>query len=549
MFDGSLPEVVDLSALDDAALVDAAAGWARTENAACARKVAVMAELFTRRTGLAAGQREDWWVDPQAAVGAELGAAQNVSTWMALAQAHRGVVLADRLPKIAALFEAGWISEALVRTIEHRTVLVSDAAAIGQVDALLAEQVLAWGPLSVRKTEHAIDAIVDRVDPAALRRSRKSSSQRDVRFGSPHDEAGYISMWARLYAPDGEVVKARVEAIAGSVCADDPRTLGERRSEALAAISAGIQHLSCQCGNTDCAAAQRDGAPAAPTVIHVIADAATVEAARTQADAAPPSKPEADDTAPPIEPEADEAVPVAGPAEVRPRGGLPPAFCPAPAAQPAADPAALPPELCPARPAFVLGGGVLPAPLLAPLAGRAVVREIRHPGDAPPEPRYVPSRALADFVRCRDLTCRWPGCDKPAHNCDLDHTVPYPIGPTHASNLKCYCRFHHLLKTFYCGVGGWREQQLPDGTLILTSPTEHTYTTRPGSAWLFPTLCRPTGALWTPGGEPRVDPTPDRGLMMPRRNRTRTENLTRRIQTERRLNDQYVTERNKPPPL
>ena len=46
MFDGSLPEVGDL-----AALVDAAAGWARTENAACARKTAVMAELFARRTG------------------------------------------------------------------------------------------------------------------------------------------------------------------------------------------------------------------------------------------------------------------------------------------------------------------------------------------------------------------------------------------------------------------------------------------------------------------------------------------------------------------
>jgi hypothetical protein len=29
-----------------------AAGWARTENAACARKTAVMAEMFARRTGL-----------------------------------------------------------------------------------------------------------------------------------------------------------------------------------------------------------------------------------------------------------------------------------------------------------------------------------------------------------------------------------------------------------------------------------------------------------------------------------------------------------------
>ena len=55
----------------------------------------------------------------------------------------------------------------------------------------------------------------------------------------------------------------------------------------------------------------------------------------------------------------------------------------------------------------------------------------------------------ADFVRCRDLTCRWPGCDQPVFDCDIDHTVPYADGgPTHASNLKCYCRTHTTTKTF-----------------------------------------------------------------------------------------------------
>jgi len=45
---------------------------------------------------------------------------------------------------------------------------------------------------------------------------------------------------------------------------------------------------------------------------------------------------------------------------------------------------------------------------------------------------------LAAFVRCRDLTCRWPGCDTPAPNCDLDHTIPYSRGgPTHAAKLRC----------------------------------------------------------------------------------------------------------------
>jgi hypothetical protein len=84
--------------------------------------------------------------------------------------------------------------------------------------------------------------------------------------------------------------------------------------------------------------------------------------------------------------------------------------------------------------------------------GRLIVeidKVVGNPGDALPEPGYVPSKALADFVPCRDLTCRWPGCDRPAHDCDLDHTIPYVAGgPTHASNLKCYCRTHRVHKTY-----------------------------------------------------------------------------------------------------
>ncbi|WP_231977624.1 HNH endonuclease signature motif containing protein [Mycobacterium sp. E2989] len=85
--------------------------------------------------------------------------------------------------------------------------------------------------------------------------------------------------------------------------------------------------------------------------------------------------------------------------------------------------------------------GLIPPELIAELAASAKLVPLVHPGDAPPEPGYVPSQALADFVRCRDLTCRWPGCDCPAVACDIDHTVPHAAGgPTHASNLKCYCR-------------------------------------------------------------------------------------------------------------
>ena len=86
-----------------------------------------MAEIFARRTGLPAGDRELWWIDPEAAVAAELAAALNVTAGLALHQTHRGVALRDRLPNVAALFEAGVISEILVRAIVWRTYLINDA--------------------------------------------------------------------------------------------------------------------------------------------------------------------------------------------------------------------------------------------------------------------------------------------------------------------------------------------------------------------------------------------------------------------------------------
>jgi hypothetical protein len=181
---------------------------------------------------------------------------------------------------------------------------------------------------------------------------------------------------------------------------------------------------------------------------------------------------------------------------------------------------------------LVEADGLIPPELIAELATSARLVALTHPSDAPPEPGYVPSKALADFVRCRDLTCRWPGCDRPALDCDLDHTIPRAQGGhTHASNLKCYCRTHHLVKTFW----GWHDQQLPDGTLILTSPSGQTYVTTPGSALLFPRLCVPTGDLPAPqrGADDRRG---DRTAMMPRRRRTRAQQRATRTATERNQN-------------
>jgi hypothetical protein len=67
------------------------------------------------------------------------------------------------------------------------------------------------------------------------------------------------------------------------------------------------------------------------------------------------------------------------------------------------------------RPAGVIaGGGPVPAALLAELVHMGVpVRPLRAADTLTAEPGYRPSVALQRFVRCRDLTCRFPGCDQP----------------------------------------------------------------------------------------------------------------------------------------
>jgi hypothetical protein len=67
-----------------------------------------------------------------------------------------------------------------------------------------------------------------------------------------------------------------------------------------------------------------------------------------------------------------------------------------------------------------------------------VAKSSRDP--APAEDGYVPSRKLRHLVRARTVTCDAPSCPNPAINTDLDHTLPWPDGPTSQSNLAAACQ-------------------------------------------------------------------------------------------------------------
>ena len=57
----------------------------------------------------------------------------------------------------------------------------------------------------------------------------------------------------------------------------------------------------------------------------------------------------------------------------------------------------------------------------------------------------APSAALERWIQCRDLTCRFPGCDRPATHCGIDHTIPFNHADPAAGGLTVAVRSGVLL--------------------------------------------------------------------------------------------------------
>lgn len=529
--------------LDDAGVVDAIGSGARTEAAAAAHRLAAVAELVRRRCG--GDDRALWACDSWDAAAAEVSAAMGVSSGRASTEMYLAAALFTRLPRLAALFMQGLVGYRVVVAIVDRTDLVTEDQALAAIDEALAGLAGGWGGLSRYKLDQAVDVVVDRHDPGALRRTRANARSRTVEIGGRNDESGTSSLWGRLYATDAQILDRRLAAMAGGVCEHDPRTLAQRRADALGALAAGAEGLACRCDAPQCpAAGPRPATPA--VVIHILAQ--TGPETGPGPDAGPGGGPDPDpDTGP-------DSGPRGGSGQDPYLSGLGPGYTPftrgtdlgeylSRGATPEPGPA------CPPGHGVILGGATVPGPLLGELLrSGAAVRLVHRPADAP-ESGYRPSAALAEFVRMRDMTCRFPHCQVPAQFCDIDHAIPWPCGPTHPSNLRCFCRKHHLLKTFWTGKRGWNSTQRPDATITWTSPAGAVYTTSPGSRLFFPTWNTTTAALNIPAPSTPNQPSPPAELAIPTRTRSRLAERTRRVRRERALNNDRVAERNTAPPF
>ena len=81
--------------------------------------------------------------------------------------------------------------------------------------------------------------------------------------------------------------------------------------------------------------------------------------------------------------------------------------------------------------------------------------------------RFAPD-VLATAISFRDGVCQAPGCLRPARDCDLDHQVPHPRGPTRGSNLWALHRRHHAMKSHR--TLRWI---LPSGRTVDAEPATH----------------------------------------------------------------------------
>ena len=90
------------------------------------------------------------------------------------------------------------------------------------------------------------------------------------------------------------------------------------------------------------------------------------------------------------------------------------------------------------------------------------------------------SRAIYTALLARDGHCRWPGCDRPAAWCEVDHRVPWEHGGcTDLDNLWLLCTHHHREKhrdgtevtAGPAGTNGTVAIRMSNGSMLSSAPS------------------------------------------------------------------------------
>ncbi len=420
-----LNDAAEMAQLEPAALIAAVESSYRLESILVARRLAAVARLLRHRVATAEQTERD--LGYAVIDGFEQTAAE--------------VAAAMNLSAMAASYLVCHAEALDVRLPKVAALLAEGQTDWRTVRLIISRTDLVSDAVLMAKLDDALAAriatwqswskqrIVNAVD-AAVRladpdaaRERRTVADQERFIGITAKDNGMAEVYGTVAAAAATAFDRRLSQLAKQVCSADPRTFDQRRADALAALTEGRQ-LACACRQPECPRRSDVAVEQSPSATQVVISVVASEQTLTG------------------------------------RSDLP---------------------------AYLEGYGVIDAEQVRALAEAASVRLADPQINAAAALRYQPSAALERAIRCRDLTCRFPGCSRPATHCDLDHTVPFNHensaagGLTVVGNLKCLCRQHHRLKTF----GGWQDKQLADGTIIWTSPSGQTYRTAPAGVDLF----------------------------------------------------------------
>ncbi len=355
--------------------------------------------------------------------------------------------LATGMPTVWEAFRRGELDAEQIRIIDRVARRVTEAATLAALDE---QAVAAAQTRSPKQLQVWLLRLVVQLEPLAFeQRHRRALAERRVTVVQGADGMGYVT--GEVSATDAAAIDAMLAAAARNLGADDPGTEQQRRADLFADLLLGRIAFDRpgRDEEVDDEDASDDGAAAESEWLEVEnIDPDTGEFLGTQlhpldADREPAGEPfEATSTSKPApmprlikRPQTNRigvVVPLASllgssdtPAELADRSGFI-------AGQMLRDQiaATLDPDS---------RDEVLFTRLLTDNRGRLL--------DATELGRY-PSRRLADAIKIRAGSCRYPTCTVPADRCDLDHHIPVPEGETSGRNLDPFCRRHHRGKTF-----------------------------------------------------------------------------------------------------
>ncbi|MBF6326897.1 HNH endonuclease signature motif containing protein [Nocardia transvalensis] len=410
--------------MSDEGLIDALRRAHGAAAFAQAAEVSAVRELYRRHREQGRGARPG---DARAGefAATEAAVAVQISEQVAAALIDIGLGL-DALPRTREAFASGRIDLARVQVIVE-TARDLPGEVLAELEPKLIEAAARSGPARLRQTARRW---VTKLDPDGEQGRRElREHDRDVRIKAVQD--GMAVFDGLLPAVGAQTIAMRLREMSHQVCSADPRTMPQRRADALVALADGSGGLRCECGRGErCRAPEPTGTRRRP-LIQIGISAASLLGTHND-----------------------------------------PAFL--------AGYGPVDPEL---------------ARRIAEYAQFQVIPErTDEPGTTEEAMRRDPPQWLDREVRALDGQCRFPGCTMPAADAEIDHSEPFDVthpgrgGATVLSNLAVLCSRHHRLKqTADAQAIPWRTRRLDADRLQWTSPTGDVHSTvRDGARYLFP---------------------------------------------------------------